>query len=62
VLRHVHGEVRVRPLVHPTHEDEHRRREADPEEDEAIPAGEVGAAAPPQPDRALCEEERGEGG
>jgi hypothetical protein len=62
VLGHVHREVRVRPLVHRTDEREHRRRETDPEQDEAVPVGEVGAAAAAQPDRAVREQERRERG
>jgi hypothetical protein len=63
VLEHVHPQVlRVREPVDGAGEDGDARRDRDPEERDAVPAGEIGAAAPPQPDDALREEERREAG
>jgi hypothetical protein len=58
VLEHVHREVRVRPLVHRADEREDRGREAEREERESVPAGEIGAPASAETPRAVQEEER----
>jgi hypothetical protein len=62
VLEHVHGEVLgVGEPVDRPDEDGDAGPDPEPEQRDAIPADEIRAAAPPQPQDALREEERREG-
>jgi hypothetical protein len=59
----VHGQVLgIGEAVDRPDENRDAARQPEPEERDAVPADDIRAPAPPQPDDALCEEERRERG